>query len=456
MSDAGGSSAYGEAAAGDGVLEAVRATAFARLTRHEAATTNLALVPEIYPSGRRLSLVDSEIVVPEDSILVFQDLQPGANFAHPCRYLFHSPEDGRLLHAEPASFPPEVADPQIAVEEFHAPLVRPRPRPNVYDPLRWTQLPDYPWLQDDNRFALLFTSEISNRRHLEDLEFAYRILRHKYGFSPGNIYALCFDGTIGAVDADASQMATWVGDGSAYEMAPDGAASVANLESALTGLSERMDAESLLFVHTNNHGSETGLCVDNSTVVTPAEWASMLDGMDPFGTLVVTMEQCFSGAFLQTTLDHSRASRTSFASAVPADKVSAGDTHFDPWAQAWLEAMAGATAFGGALPHQPDGDGNSRISVREAFDYSKAHDTAAIDDPQYGDKPVGCGSSIYLSKPPKLSEILELVVHRYAEIERLVFKRPIPDPPPEWGPEMLASLATAEALARRLEAIAPE
>ena len=54
------------------------------------------------------------------------------------------------------------------------------------------------------------------------------------------------------------------------------------------------------------------------------EWSTMLDGMKPFGTLVVTMEQCYSGAFLQPTLDHSKASRTSFASAVPADKVSAG------------------------------------------------------------------------------------------------------------------------------------
>ena len=65
---------------------------------------------------------------------------------------------------------------------------------------------------------------------------------------------------------------------------------------------------------------------------------TMLDGMKAFGTLVVTMEQCYSGAFLQPTLDHSKASRTSFASAVPADKVSAGDSHFDQWARTWFEA----------------------------------------------------------------------------------------------------------------------
>jgi len=126
-----------------------------------------------------------------------------------------------------------------------------------------------------------------------------------------------------------------------------------------------MNADSLLFVHTNNHGSPSGLCVDNSAIVTPAEWSTMLDGMKAFGTLVVTMEQCYSGAFQQPTLSHSKASRTSFASAVPADKVSAGDSHFDQWARAWFEAVNGATAYGASLAHNPDANSNGRVSARE-------------------------------------------------------------------------------------------
>jgi hypothetical protein len=59
-----------------------------------------------------------------------------------------------------------------------------------------------------------------------------------------------------------------------------------------------MNADSLLFVHTNNHGSTTGLCVDNSAVVTPTEWSTMLDGMKSFGTLVVTPVGCGSLIYL--------------------------------------------------------------------------------------------------------------------------------------------------------------
>ena len=234
----------------------------------------------------------------------------------------------------------------------------------------------------------------------------------------------------------------------------NGSATKAHLQSTLTTLSNRMNADSLLFVHTNNHGSPSGLCVDNSSVVTPAEWSTMLDGMKSFGTLVVTMEQCYSGAFLQPTLDHSKASRTSFASAVPADKVSAGDSHFDQWARTWLEAVNGATAYGASLAHNPDADADGRVSVKEAFIYSDTYEYAnPYDDPQYGDTPVGCGSHIYLTKAPSLSDILREILARYRLVEAQITKHPIPDPPPEWSVKLLESLELADALARRFAAV---
>jgi hypothetical protein len=435
------------------VLESVRAGAFATLTPRTAAETHLSLVPRIYPEGHSLQLVDREISVPADSVIVFEDLLPGANFGHPCRYLFHSPRDGRLLHSEDASFPPEVAEPQVAVEAFHAPLVLATSSPIVYSPKLLSKIGQHPWLIDDNRYALLFTSQISNRRHVEDVEFAYRVLKHQFGFPAGNIYTLCYDGTVGATDATAAEMATWIGDDSAYEMDVTAAATEANLKSTLTTISERMNSDSMLFVHTNNHGSTSGLCVDNSSVVTPAEWGTMLDGMGTFGSLLVTMEQCYSGAFMQPTLDRSKAKSTAFASAVPADKVSWGGTHFDPWTQVWFEAVNGATAYGAALPHQPDTDSDRRVSAREAFNYSDAYDTASGDDPQYGDRPNGCGASIYLSKPPTLSDIIKVITEKYVAIEKSLPKHPIPDPPPEWGTELIESLSTAEALAERLTTV---
>jgi hypothetical protein len=414
----------------------------------------MGVVNRIYPEGHVLRLVDREIRVHADAVLVFEDQMPGANFGHPCRYLFHSAHDGRLMHTEDALFPPEVADAHTEVDYFHAPLKQSALVPAVYEAIQLSKLPHYKWLVDDNRFALLFTSQISNRRHVEDIEFAYRILRHRFGFPAANIYVLCYDGTIGATDANAAGMATWIGDGTKYEMKVNASATKAHLQSTLDTISGRMNSDSLLFVHTNNHGSPSGLCIDNSSVLAPSEWETMLDGMDPFGTLIVTMEQCYSGAFLQPTLDHSSASQTSFASAVPSDKVSAGATHFDPWALAWFEAVNGTSAYGASLAHQPDTNNNGRVSVREAFNYSDSYDTASIDDPQYGDSPSGCGNGIYLTKAPTLADIIKAIAQKYVAIDKAIVKHPIPDPPPEWASELLTSLAAAEALQARFDAVA--
>ena len=434
------------------VLERVRAEAFAALTPRTAASTHLSLVPRIYPKGHLLHLVDRQIRVPADSVMVFVDTMPGANFGHPCRYQFHSPTTGEMIEATEAMFPPEVADPQTVLEHFHSPLTPAFSRPLVYESIDWAKVHPWPWFVDDNRYALLFTSQISNRRHVEDLEFAYRILQNRFGFPASHIHVLCYDGSIGATDATPAQMATWVGDGTAYQMQVSGAATKANLQSTLTALSNQMDADSLLFVHTNNHGAPSGLCIDSSSVLTPTEWGTMLGGMKQFGSLVVTMEQCYSGAFSQPTLDHSTASRTSFASAVPADKVSAGAAHFDPWAQIWFESINGATAYGASLPHNPDGDANGRISVREAFNYSDAYDTASYDDPQYADSPSGCGSSIYLTRPPSLLDIIRELARSVKLIEKqLVKKPPLPDPAPDWASELTTSLTALDALAARLQ-----
>lgn len=437
------------------ILDTVRAQNLAALPPRLVVSTHLSLVEGAYPAGAVLKLVDRTIEIREPSLAVFVDEMPGANFGHPCRYRFHSPVDGHLIREVEALFPPDVTEPGIAVDHFHAPLAVDPGRPRVFAPIDLGKLRPWPWLRaDDNRFALLFTSQISNRRHVEDLELGWRILVNRYGFPEDHVYVLCYDGTIGATDAAAAGMATWIGDGTPYQMHITDSATKAHLQSTLATISGRMNADSLLFIHTNDHGAPSGLCIDSSTVVTPVEWATMLDGMASFGTLVVTMEQCFSGAFEQPTLDHSRAAKTSFASAVPADKPSAGATHFDPWALAWLESINGTTAYGAPLPHDPDASGNGRISAQEAFAYSDAYefDPAGYDDPQYGDKPVGCGSGIYFSRPPSLLDLLRELTRRYREIE--VHVPPLPDPP-EWSGELLKALAMAETLEARLNALTP-
>ena len=213
-------------------LERVRAEAFSALTPGPPTPPPPPRGPGSPPGPGRPPRHGAG--VPEDAVLVFEDQMPGANFGHPCRYLFHSPKDGSLLHTVEAMFPPEVADIALLPQYFHEPLAQPETRPNIYAKVDWSKVARYPWLVDDNRFALLWTSQISNRRHVEDTEFAYRILRHKFGFPASKIYVLCYDGTIDSTDFHGAEhghlgrrryrlpdAGHWVGDEGASAVDPD-------------------------------------------------------------------------------------------------------------------------------------------------------------------------------------------------------------------------------------------
>ena len=309
-------------------------------------------------------------------------------------------------------FPPEVSDPILKPDYFHEPLKLSSTLPAVYGRIDWATLPHFPWLVDDNRFALLWTSQISNRRHVEDIEFAYRILRHKFGFPAANIYVLCYDGTIGSTDFSGADMATWVGDNTAYQMQVTDSATKANLQSTLDTISARMNGDSLLFVHTNNHGSPSGLCVDNSSVRDPD---GVVDDARRDGS--VRHAHRDDGAVLL--------GRVPAADARPQPGEQNLVRERGPGRQGERRRLAfrpvGADVVRGrqraprrtarASAHQPDTNADGRVSVREAFNYSDAYEYAnSYDDPQYGDTPVGCGSSIYLTKAPTLADIIKEIL----------------------------------------------
>ena len=131
-------------------------------------------------------------------------------------------------------------------------------------------------------------------------------------------------------------------------------------------LKGKLKAADLLLIHTNNHGSPSGLCVDASSVLTPTQFGTILTTLRVFDKLIVTMEQCYSGAFQAPVIQNSTAKHTVFASAVPANKTSAGAAHFDPWALDLIEALNGATPAGAALPSKPaiSADGGIRSRRR--------------------------------------------------------------------------------------------
>ena len=389
---------------GPGAAAAIKQDALASLTQEQLGKVKLSISTQVFPQGHAFNLVESKMVVRQPAALVFVDLMPQANWGHPCSYRFYDPTSGKLLYQEEAIFPPNLGG-ETQLELFHAPVIHP---PILHASFaakaelvsRAAVLPPASDVLEQ-RYAILWTSQISDMRHVEDLEFLWRALVNVYGFSPGNIYVLCYNGTIGAVDAS-NPVGNWVGNNTPYQMQVHASATTANMQSVFTTLAGKLKPKDLLLIHTNNHGAPSGMCVDESTVITPTQFSTMLAGLPAYRSLVVTMEQCYSGAFQTPVLQKSTATNTVFASAVSADKESDGAASFDPWALAWIEAITGATPAGAALSSPPPLSLDGLVSMKAACDWAKANDTGADDDPQYGDQPAGCGSHIFLGITPFL------------------------------------------------------
>jgi hypothetical protein len=119
------------------------------------------------------------------------------------------------------------------------------------------------------------------------------------------------------------------------------------------------------------------------------------------------MEQCFSGGFLEETMAGTTGYPSSFASAANGYESSwAGATYpqYDEYIYYWTGAMHGSIPPSsgpgpGALPGDPDMNGDGKVSFMEAANRATAWDTYAVsgqEHPQYDDDPDTCGNLYYL------------------------------------------------------------
>jgi hypothetical protein len=352
------------------VLHNVRSHAFAELALQKRSTTNLYLDERVRERGEYLGPEFQKIVVERPSLLVFADDAPLANFGHDCRYLLYDPGTGKPIREIPARFPPYVKRPPETLRAFHEPI---RVQPNL-DLFKVRPILPCPiFIPDGNRHAILY-SGMSNNRHLNDLEFCYRMLIDRYGFDTKKIYVLNYDGTLNTQEGPP---ATWPGDGTAYRIKITGEGNRAAFQAAFNDLKSKMAAHDLLFIHTNNHGDNFGsgsfLCeYPNWGQYMAADFCADLGVLPKYRSLIVMMEQCNSGGFNAPVLAASTAVDTSVASAAIATQSSyaSPDLNWDSFARDWIAAQIGHDPYGAALASNPDTDGDGVIEAEEAFNYA--------------------------------------------------------------------------------------
>ena len=371
-----------------------------------ANRSNIYLYQNTVTKNSELNIGEREesVVVPRDTAVATIDLEPLLNWGHPCKHVLFDAETGEEYASVDANLP---------LSEFYTDK---KAFETIQQNTHFEEEESFQMPSEANssgllnietnsptgeRYAILF-SGMSNRRHTNDLEFLYRTLVDIYKFKEENICVLNENGSIHHADWISGEK--WPGDNTNYRMKVKGAGTKEALRDAIRNLRGKLKKDDLLLIHTNNHGDRVNgnsvlCCWPNWKSFTTDMWGEELAALPQYRTLIVMMEQCFSGGFMDVTLRNSTAKRTHFAAACRANRSSMGGANFDPYALQWITAMTGKGPDGSGLLSRVDNNCDNRVSAIEAHEYAVRH-KVEYDTPVSGGSPFRpIGNILYLDEP---------------------------------------------------------
>jgi len=387
---------------------------FAELLNGNITGRSVMVLDRIITEG---SIVDSwheEVTVPVDGYLVLIDDMAYANWEHPCRWVFVG-LNGEMEIIRMTT-PPNVLDVMIV---SHTCLPQADGKGPYEDFLLWFS----PNVQStpanaEHMYALIVSGGISSGanyiRYYGDVQFIYNVLSHDY-LLPDDHIVVCFaDGLDPAPDQSS-------GINSNPDFDDDGDSDIiydatsTGVGSGFGDIASLMSSDDHLFIFFTDHGG-SGKFLDSPPEVFLNLWSGQQLNDDDYQTYLEGLtftschavhEQCYSGGFMEETIAGTTGYPSSFASAANAYESSwAGATYpeYDEYVYYWSGAMHGSTppstsVPGGALPGEPDVNGDGKVSFWEAFDRAKAWDSCAIsglEHPQWDDDPDSCGDLYYL------------------------------------------------------------
>ncbi len=426
------------------LVDRIRSHALRHVAERHEATTNLSLDSRVYRAGDSIGPRFQGIYAEGPTVIVFADDEPLANFGHRCRYLLYHPETGEFLKEVPARFPPSLVQNETRLTPFLTPVTFREPFPYWYFPPLY-RCPSL--IPEGNRYAILY-SGLTQARHLNDMEFAYRTLVDIYGFSTDNIYVLNYDGTLNVWDVT---LGNWPGNNTPYSIIVTGEGTRASFQASLSDLASKIQPSDLLFIHTNNHGdfdataNDSFLCGWVNDVSNPppntdgdftyyyaSEFSSDLSVLPTYRALVVLMEQCNSGEFNTPILNSTTATSTSVSSAATSsvESYASSDGNWDVFTYQWIAAINGANPDGSALASNPDTNHDGVVDTQEAYNYALSQDT--VDTPQFN--PSTNGASLTLDQQYAMSYLWCFIIRPfleplYNEIFPQISYPPLPNPP---------------------------
>ena len=390
---------------------------------------------------------------------VFLDDRPGANWEHPCRYVFLSEDLSSfavsyrkrapmLTGADGARIPIRAVGVQPAAKSLDKVKAR------VYNAANAMQPNALAYKGDVSRSHFLIIAGgadiyMNGIRFWADAAMFYSTLRRQYNVPKQNIHVYISDGNDPTWDANLGDETDWAIvdsprdlDGDGYSDV-DGPASPASVKAAFASLASSLTANDQLVVFITSHGTAVGTAGKNNYKA-----AAYLYSDNPYESAYLTdaelqgytkniacpvafiIETCYAGGFVD---DIMATPRRMIATVCNHYETSWGRSGNGSWGLSasgvakpgitcaynyWAVEMNGA--FRGAYPFayasdacyaypwesgsacNADANGDGLVSMREASNYAKKHDVAASyenpEHPQYAESTGGLGLQFYLLK----------------------------------------------------------
>jgi hypothetical protein len=393
--------------------------------KREFATKSMHLVESPLKAGTELLVGPSKYSVPKDTFLVIIDEAPGAYWTHPVSYELHDIETGEItvIHEKYPLKMPEIEEELVALHMPDLPHLKekgdedffegPPVDLGAFEEQMRTISYDLSRPCVAHKHALFVAGMVDTHVDFQnDFKIMRDILIEQYGYDPNNIVILYGDGN-----------------NPANGLPVNNQGSVAALNAALDeyapGEARELGPDDTLFLYTFNHGGWDG---ENAYLCMYPLWDSYYDHQlitklnnIHCGNLIVAMNQCHSGGFIDEIVTTTGPSQVTILTACRYDQSAwpastGGHGYFSVVLAAainWGFPDAISPSFPGYVgtiaSHDTNSDG--MISVEEAWqfvhDRMHNHHYTTIngwETPQSAASPMEASDIMFWGKPDLIFE----------------------------------------------------
>ena len=230
----------------------------------------------------------------------------------------------------------------------------------------------------------------NDKRFWNDCQYVYKRLTQDLGYDKSHIYCLVSDGTDYFPDMrfkynPITKHSTYMS--SPLDFDDDGvddikySATKQEISKVFNELRTKSSSIDHLLIFVTDHGSDDGRLCLWGQMMSPSELNAELNKLSNV-KIDIVMGQCFSGAFL--TLAGVKNRSVSTACNAYESSYAEGLFTYDFFLRAWTDA------FDPRKKTIVDANNDTMVSLGEAFNYAKAHDSAAIrneEHPQFASSP---------------------------------------------------------------------